>query len=85
MKDNKCLIGAQFHFERWKCSGNGLLLIPQRDCTKFHRTAYLQMIKMVNFTCYIYILPQEKIYGSSKIRTILLLCAFDKDSLRKAQ
>ena len=23
MKDNKCLIGIQFHFGRRKCSGNG--------------------------------------------------------------
>ena len=37
-----------------------MVLIPQCDCTKFHRTAYLQMLKMVNFMLYIYILPQEK-------------------------
>ena len=50
------------------------------ECTKFHRTAYLQMVKMVNFMLYIYIFYHRKKYiVSSKIRTILLLCAFDKN------
>ena len=55
-----------------------MVLIPQCDCTEFHRTADLQMVKMVNFMLYIFH-HRKKYIVSSKIRTILLLCAFDKN------
>ena len=54
------------------------MVAQQCECTEFLRTVHLQMVKMVNFMLYIfYQSKKKKNTVSSKIKTALLLCAFE--------